>query len=270
MSQRRLRIPLGGRPSTGLVDFVTDESPAVWDGDDLELEFWLGSERVSDDPLDITEIDTVTMEVRATETSVDLIMPQQSISAIDLDECLLRDWRLDDGKHGTFTVEGEWMNFANGTRRIWVSFQVLFLDDTIRTMGAGYMDVAQSGHGSSAGGSKFLQIASATPDANGFYSVSFRGFTGKITILNVTENPSGNPNSGHLYVTSATPDATTGLYPVTFRDKSGWLSILAVAAAPTAPADGYVRTASSSQNAAGNYSITFRSKSGSLLINNVA
>ena len=226
MASSRLRLALSGRAETGLHDSLTGDNAAIWDQDALDIEFWLGSECAEDEPFDIDLITSISMEVRATDTTSALLIPVQTIAVADLEECDLDDWKADDGEHGVFELTGELMNFANGTKRAWFSFRALLTDGSYKVFGAGYVKIAHHGHGDSmdpasttTGG--FLYVASMTPDSDGMITIQARGYTFRITPSDLTEisdAPVSGVVGGFLYIHSIEPD-DDGMITVSAR---GW------------------------------------------------
>lgn len=159
---RALRILLPGFPSEVLSDFDTGEDPVVWNGDALDLEFWLGSQCGSDDPFDVSDIDTLTLQIRATPSSTSLLFAAMELDGSELEECTASDWRSGDSQHGTFEFADGDILFDSDLTKAWFSFRAALVSGGSRTFGAGYVKILTSVDGGPVAADGVLRVEDAT------------------------------------------------------------------------------------------------------------
>lgn len=176
---RRIRLKLTGRPASGFKDELTRDAPVIWDADGLRVQVFLCDLEDQKDTFDIDTIESLTMEIRADDETSDLSAgPLEPDDA--LAECSFEEWNDDDGEHAEFTLTGAMLNFENGTRKFWLSVRAEITGGPPITFGAGYIKVVGHFHGDSG-------------------------------------DPADDSTGGYVYLTSITPDATSGLHTFTAR-----------------------------------------------------
>ena len=149
MPQRRIRLHLTGAPTYGLRDVLQDnDTPALWDADGVKIQVFLADLEDSEVEFDLSTIESLTLEIRATKTSAVLLTPAVAPDATPA-ACTWDDWTDDDSQHAVFTLTGTQLNFVNSVKKFWLSIRATITGGPPVTFGAGEVTVLQSGHGNS-------------------------------------------------------------------------------------------------------------------------
>ncbi len=142
---RAIRLALPGYPQEGLTDQSTGGQPAAFNGDPLNVEFWLGSVCAASDPFDIDDITSISLFIRTAPDDPDLLTAEIVLPFADLTECTLCKFKEGTGQHGTFELTEAQMSFAPETTQVWMAFRALMTDARHRTFGAGYVTITNGG-----------------------------------------------------------------------------------------------------------------------------
>lgn len=211
---RTLRLTCTGQPDTRLTQPDTRAPAAVWDANDLRVDWWLSrGDACACEAYDISTIAEVSLQIRASAAAVDLLAPEKILTGAELTECTLSAWKAGTGQHGSFILSAADMTMPAGLETVWLSIQARLVTAELKELTAGPVYVIRHGHTFASQAAYFRMVFNAVDPLGNFV------FTADNMILRVpaVAGPSvvRSINQGpYLRLLSAGPD-DQGLYSFT-------------------------------------------------------
>jgi hypothetical protein len=141
----RLKIDIAKRTSDRIDDVNTTSTPELWKGNDVQFElgFYFGNSIITD----ISNIASLTLNIRETDASGDLLATKTISSFTDITDA---DWIAGTAQHAVVTFTGAEANIAAGDH--WLAIAITTTDDPGRsvTLGASLIKITEDGIGTEA------------------------------------------------------------------------------------------------------------------------
>lgn len=149
-TRERIRLSIRVESQDDAIDAITGDTPSMWRGTDLAIEFCLNFNGAL---LDLTAFSSITAEVRDSGTRTSQILATKTLAFSDLSPTLTIDeWSAGTGQHGVFAWtadQARWDLLGERERSFWLIIHAITTDSPPRkvTLGGTTLRVVEDGAG---------------------------------------------------------------------------------------------------------------------------
>lgn len=149
-TRERIRLNISVESQEDALDAITGDTPSMWRGTDLAIEFCLTFQGAL---LDLTAFSSITAEVRDTATRTSQVLATKTIPFSDLNpEMTIDEWTAATSQHGVFAWtadQARWDLLGEKERDFWLVIHAITTDSPPRkvTLGGTTLRVVEDGAG---------------------------------------------------------------------------------------------------------------------------